>query len=416
MSTTSAASFFSIAIEAAFKLKTPMASAGILNAVASAQLDAGLLDDAFITIDKFSVFSERRSFLLNSAINAANKKESEKVFCLLQKLIEIDPESSAVAGRLAQMFLENNEFETAIKIVKSIKNPFDSWRSRFEFAVNVLEFNIDAAREIIETIKDVDYRDWGELAFAQRIIKTGDFNAAIKTIDRFSTSLRRAWSCFELSKLSVRGSAEELRLFELAESIFDSIDVDSKNAESIAIALRIIGKFAYNSGSLTEKKNDSTTQNGVAIKAIGERFLELSESSITLIPATVQRLRAKLFLTGDLLELRLIDGAKNYIDRRELENDEFNAIDQSKIWQWSAESDPRCESDWTKAVKAVSFAQRKSEELGFAERMSEIIRRFALRNCKFQPCGKPEEDSRNLSARLFEEHYYSPFAIENCEC
>ncbi|MDR2346964.1 MAG: hypothetical protein LBE18_12960 [Planctomycetaceae bacterium] len=421
-------SIFTIATETAAKLKTPLASAGILTAVATAQIDSGLIDDAFSTIKNFHAQSDKRSFLINAAINSSNNKNTDITLRLLRKLVEIDPESSIIAGRLAQTFLESNEPEAAVKIVWSIDNPFDSWKSRFEFAVKLMDFNINESKRIIETINNADYRDWGELALAQRIIKTVNFNEVIKIIDRFSTPLRQAWACFELSKLLYSCSPDVLQALEKAESIFDNMNIDSKNAESIATALRIIGKFAYNSNKsddFNQVKKDNVDiktnknmpdKNGIAIAAIGEKFLELAETAVILIPTTLQRLRAKLFLAGTLVELGLIDNAKNYIDRRELENGELTAIEQSKIWQWAAESEPSWESDWIKSVIAVSIAQRKLEELGLAERTAEVVRRFALRNNKKLPTGKPDDDTIYLSARQFEEYYYSPFAIEDCGC
>ncbi|MDR1290608.1 MAG: hypothetical protein LBK06_05345 [Planctomycetaceae bacterium] len=417
---------FTIATDAAARLKTPMASVGILSAVAAAQIDAGLIDDAFVTVAKIPATSDQRSFLLNSAINAANNLKIDVVLRLVKKLVEVDSESSVVAGRLAQIFLENNEPDAAIKIVNSIDKPFDSWRSRCEFAIKLLDFDVDVARGIIETINDVDYRSWGVLALAQKLARSGDFDAAVKVADNISQPLRRAWALFELGKLS-KSADGELRFFEMSASILSVVNIDAQNAESFATAFRIIGKFAYNSGkSKNNEKNinenidnntdENVNENADKIMAIGESFLEASESAAMIIPVPVQRLRAQLFLAGTLLELGLIDGVGTYIDRREIENKDFSEIEQSKVWQWSAESDPRLESDWTSSVEAVSIAQRKSEELGLAERMSEVIRRFATRNNKSNPTGKPNEDSINLSARQFEEHYYSPFAIEGCNC
>ncbi|MDR2642103.1 MAG: hypothetical protein LBC74_04850 [Planctomycetaceae bacterium] len=406
---------FTIAVNTAEKLQTPKASVGILSAVVAAQIDAGLIDDALITVTKIPVKSDQRSVLLNSAINAVNNKNTEIVIRLIRKLVELDSESSVVAGRLARTLLDNNEPTTAMKIIESIKNPFDSQRSRCEFAVRLLEFDVDGARGIIETINDVDYRDWGWLAFAQQIIKSGDVESAIKITVRISSLLRRAWAFFELGKLA--DSAAELRLFNAAASILQSIDIDVKNAEQFVTVLRIIGKFAYNSGrTKNESKDANIVENGIAISEIGENFLELAESAAMKIPIPIQRLRAKLFLAGTLWDLGLIDSVNVYVDRREIENDDFSAIEQSKVWQWAAECDPCWASDWTRAVMAVSIAQRKLEELGLAERISEVVRRFALRNSKLPPTGKPDIDSIYLSARQFEEYYYSPFAIEDCEC
>jgi hypothetical protein len=439
---------FIIATDAAIRSRTPMASVGILSAVAAAQIDAGLIDDAFATVAKISVTSDQRSFLLNSVINAANSQKVEVVLRLLAKLVEVDSDSSVVAGRLAQTFLDNNKPEEAMKIVNSIANPFDSWRSRSEFAIKLLEFDIGGAKGIIETIKDVDYRAWGELAFVQRLARSGELELAIEAANqKFSSSLRRAWALFELGKLcsnsfkfpkterenttpqsnypntkptarigfDLSGSANELRLFEMTASILSVVDIDVQNAESFASAFRIIGKFAYNSGK-SKNNEKNTNENGNKIIEIGELFLEMSETVSILISVPVQRLRAKLFLAGTLLELGLIGGAGMYVDRRELTGGEFSAIEQSKIWQWAAEADPKWESDWARSVEAVSIAQRKSEELGLAERMSEVVRRYAMRNNKSEPTGKPAEDLINLPARQFEEYYYSPFAIEDCGC
>ncbi|MDR1485085.1 MAG: hypothetical protein LBT09_09715 [Planctomycetaceae bacterium] len=407
---------FTIAVETAGKLRTPMASVGILSAVAAAQIDAGLIDDAFITVAKIPSQSDQRSLLINTAINAANNKNPKIIPRLIKKLIELDPESSVIAGRLAQTLLDNNEPETALNIIHSVNNPFDSSRSCCEFAVKLLDFDVAKARGIIETINDVDYRDWGSLELAQRIIKNGEINPAIEIVNHFSSPLRRAWAFFDLGKLT--NSATELRLYKMVLSILEAIEIDPKNAESLATALRIIGKSAYNS-STAKNKNTTESENTInekTITAIGERLLELSEAAAVMISVPVQRLRAKLFLAGTLLELGLIGGAEAYIDRREIVNNDFSTIEQSKAWQWAAECDPKWESDWARAVTAVSIAQRKSEELGLAERTAEIVRRFALRNNKLKPTGKPNDDSINLPARQFEEYYYSPFAIENCNC
>jgi hypothetical protein len=410
-------SLFTMATDVAGKLRTAAAGNGILSAVFAAQIDAGLIDDAFVTLTKIPSKSDQHSILLNTTINTINNNKTKFTTQLIKKLIEIDPESSVVAGRLARTLLDNNKPDIAIQIIKSTNNPFDSWRSRYEFAVKLLEFDVAVASEIIETINDVDYRDWGGLALAQKITKNGNIDSAIKIVESFSSPLRRAWAFFELVKLA--DSAAELRLLTAAATILQTINIDNKNAESLSTSLRIIGKFAYNSGkskNIDDDQNTNSTENTIAIMTIGENFLELSESAAVMISIPVQRLRAKLFLAGTLWELGLIDSADSYIDRREIENVDFNAIEQSKVWQWAAECDPRWESDWLRAVKAVSIAQRKSEELGLAERMSEVVRRFALRNIKLQPTGKPNDDSINLPARQFEEYYYSPFAVEDCEC
>jgi hypothetical protein len=358
-------------------------------------------------------------------------------------LVEISPESSFVAGRLAETFLDNNDTATAIEIINAVKEPFDSWRSRAEFAVKLLTKDTAAGRRIIETIKETDYYDWGQLALAKRLIELDNFDEAKKTANKCSSPLRRAWAFFEMSKVNnEKNSPDSKRTEELLKhvaEILEEMDVDSKNAESYVTALRIIGqsicsqnknitgkknkapqtKAPQTKESQTEdSKNDNTknVQNNRVGDLIGERFLELAEGGIDKISMPVQRLRAKYFLAGTLLELGMIDSVSNYVDRNELMNDgDLTALERSRVLQWSAESDARLEADWYEAIKVISKAKRTEEE-GFAERIAEIVRRFTTRNDNKKPTGKPAEDTIILPARKFEEYYFSPFAIPDCGC
>ena len=60
--------------------------------------------------------------------------------------------------------------------------------------------------------------------------------------------------------------------------------------------------------------------------------------------------------------------------------------------------------------------EREVDELDRAERIGEIVRRFATRNHDEKPSGDPRLDAVTLSAEAFEAYYFSPFSIDDCGC
>jgi hypothetical protein len=186
-----------------------------------------------------------------------------------------------------------------------------------------------------------------------------------------------------------------------AGEILETISIEPELAESLAIQSRILGKAAWKTGN----------------SELGLRLLEWSETATAQISVPFQRFRAHYFLAKVLRELGQIFSVQEYLDSAQWQQLEMSGLDRSRIGVWAAEAEPEnVLTAWSMAIRDAGKPEQKSADISRAERIVEILRRFTFRNDKLPPSGEPERDAVHLSAEEFEEYYYSPFAIKDCNC
>ncbi|MDR3198284.1 MAG: hypothetical protein LBU34_10500 [Planctomycetaceae bacterium] len=394
---------FDAALAAAESMSNPIAKSLVLAELTQAQAEAGLIDDAFASIDIIPNYSEKRQALFRLAFRAVQENKTENLLRFIRTMVEVDPKSMSSVGRLAQLLLENGNLVKAMELVRAVEKPFDSELNRYNFVAKFVELaekeQLDNARLFLETFSDTDYRDWGNLALAKRFMLLKQLQEARTIAESFSFPLRQSWAFFELSRLTT-GKTHDLLLCR-AGKILETISVESESAESLAIQSRILGKTALKTGN-TE---------------LGLRLLEWSETAAAQISVPIQRFRAQYFLAKVLRELGQIHSVQEYLDSAKWMQLEISGLDRSRIGVWVAEAEPEnILTIWSIAIQDAGKPEQKSADILRAERIAEILRRFIFRNNKNPPSGEPEHDVVNLSAEEFEEYYYSPFAIKGCNC
>jgi hypothetical protein len=394
---------FDVTLAAAELMSNPMAKSLTLAELAQAQAEAGLIDNAFDSINNIPNRSEKRQALFRLAFRAVQENKTENLLRFVWAMVDVDPKSMPSVGRLAQSLLENGNHTKAMELVLTVEKPFDSERNRYDFVAKFIELadkeQLDGIQLFFETFSDTDYRDWGNLALAKRFVLLEQLPEARTIAEFFSLPLRQSWAFFELSRLTA-GKNSNLFLLRAGE-ILETISIEPESAESLAIQSRILGKTALKTGN-TEQ---------------GLRLLEWSETAAAQIPVPFQRFRAHYFLAKVLRELGQIHSVREYLDPAAWMRLEISGLDRSRIDVWAAEAEP---SDvltaWSTAIQDAGKPEQKSADILRAERIVEILRRFTFRNNKIPPSGEPERDAVNLPAEEFEEYYYSPFAIKDCNC
>jgi predicted negative regulator of RcsB-dependent stress response len=394
---------FDATLTAAELMSNPMAKSLVLAELAEVQVEAGLIDNALANINLIPNLSEKRQVLFRLAFRAVQENKTEHLLRFIRTMVEVDPKSMSSVGRLAQSLLENGNLEKAIELVQVIEKPFDSELNRYNFIAKFIELaeneQLDNAQLFLETFSDKDYRDWGNLALAKRLVLLKQLPEAQTIAESFSFPLRQSWAFFELSRLTA-GKNHDVFLHRAGE-ILETISIEPDLAESLAIQFRILGKTALKTGN-TE---------------LGLRLLEWSETAASQISVPIQRFRAQYFLAKVLRELGRIHSVQEYLDPAKWKQLEISGLDRSRIGVWAAEAEPANSlTFWSIAVQDAGKPEQKSTDISRSERIVEILRRFNLSNNKLPPSGEPERDAVNLSAEEFEEYYYSPFAIKDCNC
>jgi hypothetical protein len=394
---------FEVTLAATELMSNPMAKSLVLAELAQTQAETALIDDAFVCINNIPNRSEKRQALLRLAFHAVQENKTEHLLQIVRMMVEVDPKSSPSVDRLAQTLLENGNPVTAMELVRSVEQPFDSDQNRYNFIAKFIELTekeqLENARLFLETFSDTDYRDWGNLALAKRFAMLEQWQEAQKIAESFSLPLRKSWALFELSHPATGKNKE--KLFLQACEIIETIPVEPELAESLTIQSRILGKTAL--------KSENTE--------LGLRLLEWSEAAAAQISVPIQRLRAEYFLAKVLREHGLIHSVREYLDPEKWKQLNMSGLDRSRIGVWSAEAEPVNNlTAWSAAIQDAGKPERQTADIVRAERIVEILKRFSSRNKNQPPSGEPERDAVNLAAEEFEEYYYSAFAIKNCNC
>lgn len=400
---------------------SPLAASALFSELAKARIAAGAVDDAFASVGRIPNFAEKKSVLLHLALDAERDDRPDILLRAIRLMVEIDPKSQHVAGRTARSLLDGGKTGTALELIRTVEQPFDSDRGRYDFLAALLErageSALDDARTLLETFREADYRDWGRLALAQSLARWNRRSEAEQIADAFSLPRRRSWALMELSRIAssptlTGRSGDENKtagLLRRAEAALDDVAVDAERAEPLSIQLRILGKAAFEAGCVEQAR----------------RIWERCEAAAASISVEPERLRARYFLAKVLREYGLIDSVHDYLDLRETERTELSAVDRSRVLQWAAEAETarkKAGNDRSRGdgsglwIRAIEAAERETDEFRRAERIAEIVRRFAVSDRDFPPRNEPKLDAVLLSGEAFEAYYFSPFSLDDCGC
>lgn len=391
--------------QAADAIPNLLARSTLLAELAKAQIDAGLFDEAFETIAEIPNRTEKRGVLLHLALDAIRDKRHAELFRLARMMLETDSKSGPTVGRLALDVLESGSVEAALELLRIPEVPFDSNRARYDFLVKLLPLaekeKLGEVKIFLEGFSEPDYRDWALLAFVRRLAELEEWAEAETLADSFPEPRRRSWTLHELSRIADRDRRENL--FERASTVLETVPIegDSESVEKLAIQLRLFGKSALRNG-FTET---------------GERLLERAEAAVQEISVPIQRARAGLFLAKVLREFGLIDSVESYLDASTWNRPGLTGVQRSRLLQWKAETDRKNLADWNAAIRnAAEPTASEPDEFSRVERLAELVRRIPFRSRKASPTGEPDRDAMLLSAEEFEEYYFSPFAVDDCNC
>jgi len=381
-------------LDAAIDIAGPMADVSarnrVLEEVAKARFRLGRLEDA---LNGLKNAPNEKAVLRQLAIDAVNKNDADSTATILRRLVALDAESAPLAGRLAASLLDRGKPEEALSVIRSVEQPFENDRTRYDFVAKLLEHDrFGDARKLTETFKDTAFCDWARLAWAKRLATLGRRTEVEKVIAEFSSLEKRAWAYLEAARCS-----PTLREFlRQAGTILETLEVDKTNAEAVAIQRRIIGKALWNVG-----EQESARQ-----------LLESSEAALSIIGDPFRRLRAHCFLAGVIRKIGVLDSVRNYLDIATLRTTAFTPTQRSELLQWLAEASGNAD-DWTLAVRE---AATEEDETLRSRRIVDILRRFSYTIDKPTPTGAPDLDAVLLSGEEFEERYYSPFTVDSCDC
>ncbi len=366
------------------------AKAALLETVATLQLRAGSLEDALQTAEK----SPKKTALMRRlAIDATTANEANSLLAVLKNLVAADPEASPLAGRLAQSLLDNGNVDGALKIIREIKEPFEGERARYDFVAKLYDNDrFDEAATLTQSFKDPGFRDWANLALTQRLAKRERRDAAVRTVDLFPTPEKQAWACQELGRILSNGGD----LLRRAATILETVVVKKENAEVVAIQRRILGNALV-------AADDSES---------ARELFESSEAAIAAIVDPFRRFRAQCFLAKTLRKTGELDSVRNYVSMTAIDESRFAPLERSELLQWFAEASAD-DADWTLAVLE---AAREKDETKQSRRIGAILQRFSSKDAASKPTGEPDQDAVLLAGVDFENHYFSPFAVEGCGC
>ncbi len=412
------------AADAALGMENPLARSALLGEVAKSQARLGFWDDVFESATKIPNRAEKRGVLRDLALGCIESGGIEPLPRLLKAMVETDPASGPVVGRLAMSLMDGDapgadRIRMALELLRLTSKPFESRRGVYDFLERLLAVGGEAfeeqARVILALLTDADFQDWGQLALMKSLARWTRWKEAEEIARKFTQPRRRSWAFLDLARSPDATDEDRIHsCFGKSEEFLDEIEydenADQRGVESLAAQYRILGKAAFTAG-LTEA---------------GSRILERAEAVAAMITSDLQRLKMQYFLARTLRELGLIDSVGNYLDKKSIRDAGLTGIDRSRVFQWSAEvgdlAGPRAGlSDWTEAVRQAAEKQAApnrfgDDEFNRAQRIAEIVRRFSMRNEKFEPTGDPDLDAVRLPGAEFEEHYYSPFAIDDCGC
>ncbi|MDR0871440.1 MAG: hypothetical protein LBN39_11675 [Planctomycetaceae bacterium] len=429
---------FDAAVIAAGKLTSPSAQAALFSEIAKIQFDAGLVDEPLKIAALIESPLEKRNVLRNAALDFIERKTN---FDALPKILKmfLDAETqtrsrnSYFAGQVAILLLEVKppQIETALQVLKTTDEPFDSDSVRYDFITKLLKSGgkdyKDTVKEMLPLFKSSDYRDWSCLSLTKAFADWSEWSEAEKTADSFEQHLRKSWAFFELSRIArkeedkQRAAGYFSRAADILSTAADNVLQEQKEVHRTAVQLRIFGKEALKYGN--ENSGESSNRD------IGTKLLEQAEGVAAGIIPPLERCRQQLFIAKVLQEFRELDSVQNYVNVKILDDKTLSGVDRSKIIQWFLEVKQRSNNtgegykppDWSLAVQTAAEEVPKTpfaaaDELNQVKRIAEILRRFVHRKQAVAANGNPKDDINRLSGEEYEDYYYSPFAVEDCGC
>jgi thioredoxin-like negative regulator of GroEL len=384
---------FEPALKAAETMTDPKVKSALLTEIVRLQTAAGQFDAAIKTLQKIP---ERRAALLGADFRFLPPEKTEPLAELLQR----DPQTAILTGRIALTMLESKNTASAWQLAETVKTPFGSDRERYDFLKAALPLTTggeewEKVLNLYQTFSDENDKSWAALAAAKHLVSREADTEAERLTDSMTLPIRRSWAYYEMFRLT-----QSANHFKKAAEIIETITLPDKQdeIETLATQLRIFGRTAY--------------QNGW--KESGERLLEKGESAASQLKMPIPRCRLQCFLGKVLVELRLIASIHEYVPIAETLDSFSSGLDRSKLSVWLAEAG--WSGGWTAAMESAAQAERGVQESERADRITEILKRFLSHQKRAEPSGDPHEDSTLLSGEEFESFYFSPFAQTDCGC
>ena len=389
---------FETAQRAAETLSDPRVRSQLLAELAQQQLATEQFDDAIQTFAAIPLPLERRIALL---VADFQNFPPEKVESLL-KILTMDAQTQQLAGRLALAMLEAKNVRAAWKIVERDKDAFETEDQQFEFLEKILPMlhtdDWDKILRLRQTFSPGFYQDGVSFALVKYLAENQRADETERFFDLFSTPVRKAWAYWKTCQLVPKEQSIHYfdKAIETAEAI--GITTDDKDLmETLATVLRIFGCAAF------EKDREQ-----------GERLLERSESAAATLTVPIQRYRLQCFLGKVLLELKQIESVQEYLPIDMMLESLPSALNRSRVSVWLAEAG--WSEGWSKAVAVLSAAERGVDESDRAERISEVIKRFAAHHRELKATGDSVDDASRISSEEFESYYFDPFVERSCGC
>jgi len=390
--------------KAAETFSEPRVQSQLLSELAQHQLATGQCDAALKTFAAIPVPQERRIAILTTDFQSF---PTENVEALVQ-LLQADPQTESLTGRLALAMLEANNTAAAWKLVETDREAFESEQQRYNFLEKALPLlrpeDWDKIPRFYRSFAPGMEQDWALLAIVKYLAGQRRYDEAEKFADLLALPLRRSWAYWEVSKLSPPEQSEYY--FDKAIEVIETVEissVDEETTEKLAVQLRIFGRTAFQK----ERKDQ------------GERLLKKSEAATSALTVPMQRYRQQCFLGKAYYELKQIESIADYLaidamlESLPLESLP-SGLDRSRVWVWLAEAG--WNEGWTKAVEAVSAPERGVPESDRVRQIVDVLKRFTAHCRGLSATGDPVEDSVRLSGEEWETYYFNPFAEADCGC
>jgi hypothetical protein len=376
----------------------------LLSELAQQQLLTRQFDAALHTFAAIPVPQERRIALLVADFRSL---PSDNVEALVQ-LLQTEPQTQLLAGRLALTMLEAKNTRSAWKLVETTAEAFESEQQQYDFLEKVLSqlppSDWEKVPHFYQSFKPGIYQDWALLAINKYLTQEKRFADAQRYAELLALPSRKSWAYWQMSLLTSaeESTAKESRtFFDKAVTILASIEInptDEEAMEALATQLRIFGRATVQQNS--EKH--------------GERLLERSEAAAASLPLPMQRYRQQCFLGKVLLELGHIASIKDYLPIDNMLASLSSDSDRSRVSVWLAEAG--WHEGWTKAIEALSSHERGTTESERARQIADTLQRCVAHHQGLKASGDPTEDTLRISGEHFETLYFTPFAEADCGC
>jgi len=390
---------FEAAQKAAESLTDPRLRSHVLSELAQQQLLTGQFDAAFQTFASISNGFERRVALLVADYRNFPPEKAEPLIQLLEK----DPETQLLTGRLALNMLDAHNAAAAWRLIETSAEPFESEQQQYDFLEKVLPLlpaeGWNKIPRFFRSFIPGIYRDWASLAIIKYLAGLGRYGDAEAYADDLSFPLRSAWAYWEMSRLSPAEPAKHY--FDKAVEITEGVEItdnDDEAKEILAIQLRIFGRIAFEQGD----------------KHTGERLLERCEAAAAAMAMRMERYRMQCFLGKVLMDLRLITSIREYLPIDNLLQSLSSGSDRSQVLVWLAEAG--WHEGWTQAMAALSTPERGEVEEDRARQIAAVLKRSVAHQQDLEVSSDFSENAVRLSGEAFETFYFNPFAEADCGC